>query len=297
MCNNKIYEQVNERIISLLEKGVAPWRKPWKSGKIEIAKNMISKKPYRGCNFFITNSMGYTSPLWGTFKQIQSKGGNVKKGEKGTIIIFWKTFDIKEKQSNGEFKDKTIPMLRYSYVFNAEQCENLKLDMPDDQNLIEHDSIADCENIISNFPLGMPELRHNMGRAFYNPSLDFISLPEKGLYNTMEEYYQTFFHETIHATGHKSRLNRDTLNGFNYFGDEVYSQEELVAEMGASYLAAFAGIDNAVIDNSASYLNGWLSALRKDNKLLLKAASQAQKAVDYLLQTKFGEVINDDEGN
>lgn len=289
MDNNKIYEQVNERIISLLEKGVAPWRKPWKTGKIEIARNMISKKPYRGCNFFITNSMGYTSPLWGTFNQIKSKGGNVKKGEKGTIIVFWKTFDIKEKKECGKEVNKTIPFLRTSYIFNFEQCENLKIEETKEEELSNHDPIESCELLRNKFPLGMPELRHNQGRAFYNPTLDYISLPEKGLYKTMEEYYQTFFHETIHATGHKSRLNRDTLNGFNYFGDEVYSQEELVAEMGASYLACFAGIDNAVIDNSASYLNGWLNALRKDNKLLLKAASQAQKAVDFLIGPQFAE--------
>jgi len=289
MNHNKVYDQVNEKIIDLLEKGVNPWRKPWKSGKIEIAKNMISKKPYRGFNFFITNNQGYNSPLWGTFNQIKSKGGTVKKGEKGTIIVFWKTFNVKEKQENGTEKDKTIPFLKTYYVFNYEQCESLSLNEEESIELLEHNPIESCEKIKSNFPIGMPQIRHNQGRAFYNPSLDFISLPEKGLYENAEEYYHTLFHECIHATGHKSRLNRDTLTSFNFFGDPVYSQEELVAEMGASYLSAFSGIDNVTVENSAAYLSGWLAALRKDNKLLLKAASQAQKSVDYLLNIKFEE--------
>ncbi len=294
MCNNKIYDQVNEKIISLLEQGVNPWRKPWRTGKIEVARNFVSKKAYRGCNFFITNSMGYTSPLWGTFNQIKAKGGNVKKGEKGTIIIFWKTFDIKEKQENGTEKNKTIPLLKYSYIFNAEQCENLNLTEENPVELKEHNPLEACETVKANFPLGMPELRHNNARAYYSPSLDYISLPERGLYDKIEEYYHTFFHETIHATGHKSRLNRETLTGCSYFGDACYSQEELVAEMGASYLSAFTGIDSVTIDNSAAYLSGWLAALRKDKTMLLKASSQAQKAVDYLLKTKFNEDISDE---
>lgn len=293
MSQNKIYEQVTDKIISLLEKGVIPWQKPWKSGNIELAKNMISKKEYQGINFFITNSMGYSSPLWGTYNQILSKGGQVKAGEKGTIIVFWKTFNVKEKNSKGEEKNKTVPLLRYFHVFNAEQCENLSFSEAKAEETLTHLPLEACEKIKEGFPLGMPELRHNEARAFYSPSQDFINLPMMNLYTNVEEYYQTLFHECIHATGHKSRLNRATLNDIHFWGDENYSQEELVAEMGASYLAAVAGIDNVTIENSTSYLQGWLHALRKDSKLLIKAAAQAQKAVDYLLQTKYEQKAED----
>lgn len=293
MDNNKVYEQVNERIISLLEQGVAPWRRPWKSQGIKPAMNLISKKRYSGCNFFLVNSMGYSCPWWATFNQVKQRGGNVKKGEKGTLIVFWKSLSIKEKNEQGESINKEIPFLKTSYIFNMEQCEGLKIQKEDDVALINHDPITECEKIRDKFPLGMPELRHQHDRAYYNPGLDFINLPKMGLYENPEEYYQTLYHESIHATGHKSRLNRNTLTDIHYFGDANYSQEELVAEMGASYLAAFSNIDNCTIQNSASYLSSWLAAIRKDNKLLIKSASQAQKAVDYLIGPQF----QSEEGN
>lgn len=291
MSNEKVYEQVNERIIELLEKGVAPWRKPWKNeaGKIEVAKNFISKKPYRGCNFFMLNNMGYESPYWLTFQQAKQKGGNIRKGEKGTIIIFWKALSINEQNDKGETLSKNIPFLKYSYVFNLAQCENLKVEEEKPVELIAHNPIESCESLLAKFPLGMPQVRHEEDRAFYSPSRDYINMPKAGLFGKMEEYYQTLFHESVHATGHKDRLNRKTLTDFHYFGDSNYSQEELVAEMGASYLSAFCGIDNMTIQNSASYLSNWISALRKDNKLILKAASQAQKAVDFLTGYKYEE--------
>lgn len=291
MNNDKVYEQVNERIIALLEQGVSPWRKPWKSenGKIEVAKNLISKKPYRGCNFFIVNSMGYSSPYWLTFNQAKQKGGNVKKGEKGTLIVFWKTFSVSETNEKSETKNKDIPFLRTSYIFNVQQCENLKVEEEPKIDLVDHNPIESCENALKKFPLGMPELRHVQDRAFYSPSQDYINMPKMGLFESGQEYYHTLFHESIHATGHKSRLNRQTLTDIHYFGDANYSQEELVAEMGASYMSALCGIDNVTIQNSASYLSNWIAAIRKDNKLVLKAASQAQKAVDFLTGYQYTE--------
>lgn len=291
MNNDKVYEQVNERIIALLEQGVSPWRKPWKSenGKIEVAKNLISKKPYRGCNFFIVNSMGYSSPYWLTFNQAKQKGGNVKKREKGTLIVFWKTFSVSETNEKSETKNKDIPFLRTSYIFNVQQCENLKVEEEPKIDLVDHNPIESCENALKKFPLGMPELRHVQDRAFYSPSQDYINMPKMGLFESGQEYYHTLFHESIHATGHKSRLNRQTLTDIHYFWDANYSQEELVAEMGASYMSALCGIDNVTIQNSASYLSNWIAAIRKDNKLVLKAASQAQKAVDFLTSYQYTE--------
>jgi antirestriction protein ArdC len=278
----KIYDQINNRVIELLEKGVAPWRQPWKANAVKPAMNLISKRHYTGCNFFLVNCQGYTSPYWATFKQYQNKGATVKKGEKGTPIVFYKPLAIKEKQENGDIKDKTIPLIRLSYVFNSQQVEGLTL-KEDSQELKPCNPIESCQNLISKFPLGMPEIRHNEARAFYNFNLDYINLPKMEMYNESEEYYQTLFHECLHATGHEKRLHRATLQNIHCFGDESYSQEELIAELGASYLAAFAGIDSVTIENSASYLSNWLNVLRKDNKFLLKASAQAQKAVDYLI--------------
>lgn len=279
--SEKIYDQINNRVIELLEKGVAPWRQPWKTQAIKPATNLISKRAYTGCNFFLLNCQGYTSPFWATFKQYQSKGATIKKGEKGTPIIFYKPLSIKEKQDNGDLKDKTIPLIRLSYVFNIQQVEGVEL-KEESKDLKPCNPIESCQELIKKFPLGMPEIRHNEARAYYNFNLDYINLPKMDLYNESEEYYQTYFHEIIHSTGHEKRLNR-SLNKIHCFGDENYSQEELVAELGASYLAAFAGIDNATIENSASYLSNWLNVLRKDNKFLFKASAQAQKAVDYLV--------------
>ncbi len=292
MDTNTIYDQVNARIISLLEAGVTPWRKPWKSRGIKPARNFVSKKQYSGCNFFTVNSMDYQNENWGTFNQIKNLGGNVKKGEKGTQIVFWKLLDSKQKNSKGESKDVQIPLLKTSYIFNFEQCEGLKVGEKEEIILQEHDEIQVCKDIISKFPLGMPELRHEKDRAFYNFSLDYINMPLLGLFENPERYYQTLFHESIHATGHKSRLNRSTLNDIHFFGDENYSQEELVAEMGASYLCSIAKIDDITMENSASYISNWLAALRKDNKLLLKSAAMAKKAVDYLVGKK--EVENEE---
>mgnify|MGYP001765855538 CR=1 FL=1 len=279
--SEKIYDQINNRVIELLEKGVAPWRQAWKTNAIKPAVNLISGRQYSGCNFFLVNCQGYASPYWATFKQFQSKGATVKKGEKGTPIIFYKPLAIKEKQENGDIKDKTIPLIRLSYVFNVEQVEGIEI-KKDEQNLTPCNPIETCQNLISKFPLGMPEIRHNNSRAYYNFNLDYINLPSMNLYSKSEEYYQTYFHEIIHSTGHEKRLNRG-LNQIHCFGDENYSNEELIAELGASYLSAFAGIDNAIIENSASYLSNWLRILRKDNKFLLKASAKAQQAVDYLI--------------
>lgn len=288
--SSTLYTQVNDRIIALLESGVCPWRKPWLSPQTSGApRNLASGKAYRGVNYWLLNCSPYTSPFWATYRQVAARGGQVKKGEKGTQIVFWKIYE-KEKgvSESGEKLVDSFPMLRSFYVFNIEQCEGLNIaPEPAAPVGVEHNPIESCEKLIAGYPLGMPEVRHEEARAFYRPSQDFINMPKKHLFGKIEEYYSTLFHEQIHATGHESRLNREGVQGTSFFGDAIYSFEELIAEMGASYMCAAAGIENATIENSAAYLSNWLAALRKDNKLIFKAASAAQKAVDFLLQTKF----------
>jgi antirestriction protein ArdC len=204
----------------------------------------------------------------------------VKKGEKGTPVIFWNWIN----QVDDEGIEKNIPFLRYYTVFNVAQCENI------DESKIpvvvaihnDFDHIAECEAIIANMP-NCPEIQQGKQRASYNPLTDIISMPRFDSFDTAENFYATLYHEQIHSTGHQSRLNR-LNNNISSFGNEEYSKEELVAEMGAAFLCGFVGIENITINNSIAYIQGWLKALKDDKKLVIMAAAQAQKAADYILR-------------
>lgn len=268
------YEIITEKIIKKLEAGKIPWKKPWKSQGLQ---NLVSKKGYRGINLLLLSDSDFTSPYWLTFKQAQGLGGKVKKGEKGTQIIFWKIFEKEE----AEESDKKIFMLRYYTVFNFEQCEGIETPK-DAQN--EINPIATCEAIVKGYAT-MPMLTTNRkDTAFYLPKEDYISLQEKNSFKNAEGYYSTLFHEMVHSTGHESRLHR--FNSQNYdtsFSRDEYSKEELIAELGNAYLCAEAGIDNSELENNAGYIQSWLKALKNDKKLLFSASSQAIKATNYIL--------------
>ena len=285
MKKQDVYDLINEKIIEKLESGVSPWRKPWNGSYLPC--NHLSKKPYRGINYFMLSLSPYPSNEWLTFKQAKELKGNVKKGEKSTPIFFWNTFNKEVENSKGEMKKETIPFLKVYHVFNLEQCENIEAAKGDESQKIVFEPVKECEKIIEGFPLGFAPIKEGESRAYYHPTFDYINLPKKENFISKEFYYSVLFHESIHATGHEKRLNRETLTQASYFGSSNYSHEELIAEMGASYLCGMTGISDATIDNSASYLSGWLAAIRKDNKLVLKAATQAQKAVDYLLQKTY----------
>jgi len=274
----KVYEIITSRIIEKLEAGIIPWHKPWQSVE-GMPKNLISKKEYRGINIFMLAVQGYESPYWLSFKQTQELGGNVKKDEKGTPVVFWNWIN----QIDDEEKEKNVPFMRYYTVYNVAQCENIDTSkipsIPAIHNDFDH--IVECEAIIANMP-NCPEIQQGKQRASYNPLSDIVSMPRFDSFDTAEEYYSTLFHETIHATGHQSRLNR-LNNNVSRFGDGEYSKEELVAEMGAAFLCGFTGIENITLNNSAAYIQGWLKALKDDKKLVIMAAAQAQKAADYIL--------------
>ena len=289
MEKKNVYEEVTEKMIEILESGVCPWKMPWKSkAQNPFPINIKSKKPYRGVNIILLLCSSFESNVWGTFNQLKDAGYSVKKGEKATKVIFWKVLDIEKKNEEGKIENDKVPLLKEYCVFNIQQTEEFVKESPSDQIVSdEKNRLEDCEKIISLFPLGMPEIKHAPGKAFYNPKLDFISIPRIDDYSQEEEYYQTFFHECVHATGHSSRLNRDTLESINFFGDDSYSREELIAEMGASFLSAFSGILPKTISNSAAYLQNWINALRGDSRLIISAACYAQRAVDYLVNIKF----------
>jgi antirestriction protein ArdC len=277
-----VYEQITERIIGLLTQGTIPWRKPWQI-QTGLPRNLVSKKPYRGINVFLLHAMGYESPYWLTYRQALELGGNVRKGEKSCPVVFWKQLAIENKETG---EDETIPLLRFYHVFNIDQCEGLR------------DLSASAETpaplpskpaaIVENMPQP-PAIRHGMRSAFYSPAEDVVGLPMRERFEHEQNYFSTLYHELVHSTGHASRLNRTTVTESAGFGSNPYCREELIAEMGASFLCGQAGIAERTIENSAAYIQRWLEQLRSDKKLLVQAAAQAQKAVDFILGTEHEE--------
>lgn len=286
MANKDIYKIITDQVISELEKGTIPWQCCWRGGaSSQWPMNFISKKEYRGANVFLLIMRGHSSRYWLTAKQAEMKGGHIRKGEKCTRISFMKFVEKTDKET-GEIK--TIPFLRYHRVFNLDQIEGI--DISDDTesadlDLLEFDPIDKAEGIIEQMP-NRPVIRHDEANAYYRPSTDVVNIPSPELFFSSEEYYSTAFHELVHSTGHEKRLGRAPSGKVHPYGGVEYSKEELVAELGSAFLCAEAGISQATIKNSASYINGWLDVLRHDSKVFLQAGNLAQKAVDYVLNRK-----------
>lgn len=274
-----VYEVVTERIIAALEKGVVPWRMPWRTkGGSNMPRNLHSGKDYRGVNILLLGSQGYADPRWCSYKQALAKNGCVRKGEKGTPVIFWKVLDKK----GGKPGEKSF-ILRYYTVFNVTQCDwqealpSLTTDAP----APTFDPIEECEKIVLSYKT-IPALDHGGNRACYIPSFDRVCMPDKDSFGKREEYYSTLFHELVHSTGHESRLNRDGIMNPIRFGSHDYSFEELVAECGAAFLCAQAGIIDHTLDNSVAYIQNWARKLKSEPKWIVEAASKATKAADYI---------------
>jgi antirestriction protein ArdC len=282
-------EIITENVIKQLEQGVAPWRKPWSTS---IPRNLITKRPYRGLNVFMLASQGYGSCHWLTFNQAKQLGAHVRQDEKSSLVMFWKIDELVRRKidSDGEpanEKGKSI-LLRYYRVFNVEQCDGLKALYGDDRKPVN--PIAECESIVERMP-NPPRIEQH-SQAFYRPTADMVGMPSRNCFESPEAYCSTLFHELTHSTGHKSRLNRFEGNATDHqFGSESYSKEELVAEMGAAMLAGIAGISHATLGNSASYLQSWITRLKSDSRLIISAASQAQKATDHILGKTQNEAI------
>lgn len=300
------YEQVTEAIVAKLEEGLVPWHRPWAvsaDGHLQMPTSMSTKKPYRGVNVFLLAMQGYTSPWWGTYKQISERGGQVRKGEHGTQIVFWRKFEVLDGRAlkQGEYRnlnaeDRKRVQLRFSLktfvVFNAEQADGLESLVPvvEPEPAGEDRVIDECDYVTMGYlrSENAPVVRHGGSVASYSPTTDQIRIPHRASFDSPEHYYTTLYHEAVHSTGHSTRLDRKDAFG-NGFGTEKYSKEELVAEMGAAMLAAVTGISDSVLDNSAAYVQGWLKVIKGDSKLVVQAAAQAQKAADLVLGTTFGE--------
>jgi antirestriction protein ArdC len=265
------YQIITDRICGMLERGTAPWTKPWKVSR-GMPANLISRKPYRGINTWILHSASYEIPFWVTFKQASDAGARIKRAEKSMPVVFWKQVEVADKQTGDIVK---IPFLRYYNVWNVSQLEGLK-----DTPAVEPTPTTPAASIYQNM-INKPALRHGMAAAFYDPAQDSIGMPDLVRFATEADYYGTLYHELTHSTGHKSRLDRLTPATF---GSEGYSKEELVAEMGSAFLCGVAGIERQ-LEHSASYIAGWLKALKADPKLVVNAAACAQKAADHILGT------------
>lgn len=272
-----VYEIVTDRILASIEAGTVPWRRPWACAE---PRNYTSGKAYRGINVLMLGTAGYTSPDWLTFKQAIDAGGNVRKGEKGTPILFWKKTE--RETETGEKKGGFV--LRYYTVFNVEQCEGIKpredAAPPSGRSLTP---IAAAEDIVRNY--NGPRIEEGV-QAAYSPMRDVVIMPPRATFTEAEGYYSTLFHELGHSTGHQSRLNRDGVVSPIQFGSHAYSHEELVAECCAAFLCGAAGIIDATADQSAAYIAGWSKALRANPKWFVDAASKAAKAADMVRGVK-----------
>lgn len=276
-----LYAEVSERIIAELEAGAAPWVKPWSATSgANTPCNAATNRPYSGCNvvlLWMAQAACYRTPRFLTFKQALELGGNVRKGERGTKVYFVKQLQVRDDGTDDGSATRLIPMMREYTVFNVDQCENLpesviagklvRVRNPDGRDELADDFLRSTG----------ADIREGHGDAFYVPSRDFISMPAFEAFNGADHFYNVAFHEVLHWTGHKSRLDRDLKNRF---GSRSYAAEELIAELGAAFLCAEFGFDGDI--RSAGYIASWIELLKADKRAIFTACSQASKAADYL---------------
>lgn len=272
------YTLVTDRIIAELESGTVPWHKPWTCAQPAISH--ITGKAYSLLNQLLLGSRGGE---YVTFQQAQKEGGRIKKGEKASMVVFWKWLTV-EDEDTGEEKD--VPFLRYFNVFHIDQCEGIAPKFRASEPQIITPAIANdaAEAVIHDYiaASGVKLINQESSEAFYRPSTDTVVLPLIKQFSDSAEYYSTAFHELTHSTGHPKRLNRITETA--RFGSAPYSREELCAELGASFLLNHLGLETSgSFRNNAAYIEHWLGVLKDDKRLLVSAAGQADKAVRLIL--------------
>ncbi|MCU0347065.1 MAG: zincin-like metallopeptidase domain-containing protein [Saprospiraceae bacterium] len=278
------FQEMTARIITQLESGVVPWRKTWNRIQMGAPCNHFSGHIYTGINAFILSD--FDVPRFATFKQASDAGHRIRKGAKSLPVYFWKMlfFDANGKRVDTRKEaEKVVPFVYEYRVFNVLDIEDFTVDMFKDEQpeppariLVCRQAWDVCEAVLTANP---HELRP--GEPAYNPTLDVVKMPALTDFQSKKHYYLTYFHELSHWTGHPNRLNRIEPSKF---GDERYSREELVAEMSACFLCAHCGIVmEELVENSAAYLQSWIATLNGDARLLMTAASAAQRAADFLL--------------
>lgn len=282
-----VYEQVTDNIVAMMEQGdVPPWRKDWTGGSIQIPHNGVTKHIYQGINVWNLTLMGmfkgYSSNEWATYKQWQSAGGQVRKGERSTVAVFFKP--ITKIDDSGE--ENSFNVARSFSVFNRDQVDGLEAPVtPSNERCIEN------EGLVLEMPNAL-NIAVKEGQPSYSPTLDIIRMPKAETFTSLEGYYATMAHECSHATGHESRLNR---NFGKRFGDDEYAMEELVAELSAAYLCAKEGIPYE-LEQHASYLSNWIARLKKDPRAIFNVAAAAQRAADHVSESLAAyRLINEQE--
>lgn len=290
-----VYQMVTDRIVEQLEKGIIPWQRPWSGLGLSDggAINYVSRKPYSMLNQMLLGRPGE----WLTYKQLKERGGNIKKGAKAGIVVFYTKFTVakrKETDTEGEEQEVTvtklhdIPVLKYYNVFHIDDVEGVesRIEEPEPNDGLQ--PIERAENVIGGYlgrEGGLKFINDQpSNRAYYNPSKDLVQVPMLSQYSIAEEYYSTTFHELVHSTLKESRCDRAADNKNAHFGSEKYSREELVAETGSAMLCSVLGIDcDKAFKNSVAYIQGWLRALKGDNKAIIWASSRAEKAARYII--------------
>jgi antirestriction protein ArdC len=293
-----IYQEVTDRILELLDQGTVPWRQPIRrtAHGDGFPKSISTKRRYRGINVFLLAATawakGYESSYWYTFHQAKACGGQVRKGERSTLVVFWKQYATQDRETGEEIN---VPVLRHYNVFNAAQIEGVVPPdgIPPAEPTPPFEPLAEAEQIVAGYQ-SPPAIEHVGNRACYLPLADRIEIAPPERFVDREGYYVTLFHELVHSTGHASRLHRDIGRQLSPFGSPDYSKEELVAELGAAFLAAAAGISPPTIEQSAAYIDGWRKKLADDKKLVVQAAGLAQRAADRILGVTFAEADAED---
>lgn len=276
-----IYEKITNLIIEKLEQGVVPWQKTWTTS---APRNFVSGIDYKGINILLLGMQEFESNYWLSFKQCKDLGGSVKKDEKSTMVVFWKPIvNFKDNERDELPEAKINFLLRYYYLFNIQQC-NISDEVLKKRNTIPtNPKILEAEQIINGYP-NPPEIAINnmIPNPRYLPRLDKIEIQSIDNFKTSDDYYASLFHEILHSSGNRNRLSRKGIVEPIEFGSDNYSKEELIAEIGASFLCNITGIPKT-IDNQSAYIQNWLRVLKNDSRMVLIASSQAQKAVDYIL--------------
>lgn len=284
-----LYQQITDRIIADLEEGRVPWVQPWGSANASIGMpyNAVSERRYSGINILtLWNAIvarGFTTHAFLTFRQAIALGGSVRRGERGTGIIYTRRYSPREEQQRAEVEARTprhgIPFLKFFTVFSVDQCDGLPPDVtapppPVPEGLILPQANALIAATGADFRVGGPS-------AFFSPSHDYVQVPRPDAFHQPINWHRTAFHELTHWAGHASRLGRDQTGAF---GSVAYGKEELIAEMGGAFVCAALGITPTV--RHADYIGSWLEIIREDSRAILRAASAASKAADYLLASR-----------
>ncbi|CAG0980792.1 DNA primase TraC [Burkholderiales bacterium] len=284
-----LYADVTARIVTALERGIAPWVRPWSTGVDTFPINACTRRRYRGINVVLlameAQAQGYALNRWLTYRQAAALGGQVRQGERGTHVVFWKLREISAPADvDNDDNLRVVPLLRSFTVFNTAQIDGLPTGMT--ESLSRRPAWSGNEAAEELINAAEADIRHGGSKAFYSPGGDYVQVPPRTTFVNAAGYFATTLHELVHWTGHASRLDRQLSSRFR---DEAYAAEELIAEMGSAFLCAHCRVDGQL--QHVSYIGNWLRVLRNDKRAIFVASAKAQSAADFLLSrcSRFSE--------